>query len=247
MVTGASAGLGAEFARQLAADGYDLVVLARSQDRLARLAEELRVAHAVSVETLAVDLATPAGIDAAVRRIADANRPVDLLVNNAGHGLGGRFIDSPIEAEVAGLDLMVKAVMVLSHAAAQRMIPRGHGVIVNVSSVASWLGSGTYAAHKAWVTSFSEGLAGELHGTGVTVTAVLPGLTRTEFHDRPGVEKFEGAPQWVWLKAPSVVRSALRAARRGKVLVTPSIRYGIGANISRILPRTWLRPFTRRR
>ena len=171
---------------------------------------------------------------------------MDVLINNAGHGLGGRFVNNDLAAELAGLELMVKAVMVLSHAAAASMSLRGRGSILNVSSVASWLGSGTYSAHKAWVTAFTEGLAGELRGSGVTATAVLPGLTRTEFHDKPGVEKFEGSPQWMWLNASYVVRVALRAMDRGAVLVTPSFRYGIGATISRVIPRTLLRPLTRR-
>lgn len=246
VVTGASAGLGVEFARQLAAKGYDLVLVARSQDALERLAAELHNAHGADVEIMAVDLATEAGVHKVATRVSDAARPVSVLVNNAGHGLGARFVRNDINAEVAALDLMVKTLMVLSHAAAQAMMAQGKGAILNVSSVASWLGNGTYAAHKAWVTSFTEGLAGELKGTGVTATAVLPGLTRTQFHDRPGVQKFEGVPQAAWLKAPFVVRAALRAMERGKVLVTPSVRYGVGASIARVLPRTLLRPLTRR-
>lgn len=246
LVTGASAGLGAEFARQLGAQGYRLVLVARSRDRLENLAQELRAVSENDVEVIAADLSTDTGLAVVAARLTDPSRPVDVLINNAGHGLGGRFVNNAIDAEVAGLDLMVKAVMVLSHAAAQTMRSRGRGAILNVSSVASWLGAGTYSAHKAWVTAFTEGLAGELHGTGVTATAVLPGLTRTEFHDRPGVEKFEGSPRWMWLTAPFVVRAALRAMDRGTVLVTPSLRYGLGATVSRVMPRTWLRPLTRR-
>jgi short-subunit dehydrogenase len=247
LITGASAGLGAEFAKQLAADGHDVVLVARSQERLEQLSRDLTTTWGVDVEVLPADLATSGGLDAVAERIADAGRPIDVLVNNAGLGLGGRFVDNELDVEVAALDLMVKAVMVLSHASALAMSTRGHGAILNVSSVASWLGSGTYAAHKAWVTSFSEGLAGELRGTGVTVTAVLPGLTRTEFHDRAGLDHYYSAPGIVWLRASHVVKSALRASRRGKVLVTPSARYAVAANISRVLPRTWVRALTRAR
>lgn len=247
LITGASAGLGAEFARQLAAAGHDLVLVARSAERLTSLADELEAAHGINVEVFPADLVTPRELDAVAERIADAGRPVDLVVNNAGLGLGRQFVDNELAPEVAALDLMVRAVMVLSHAAARSMRARGHGAIVNVSSVASWLGSGTYAAHKAWVTSFSEGLAGQLRGTGVTVTVVLPGLTRTEFHERAGMDDFDSAPGFVWLAASDVVRIALRATRRGKALVTPSIRYALGANLSRVAPRTLVRAMTRAR
>lgn len=247
LITGASAGLGAEFARQLAASNHHVVLVARSAERLERLAGELSTAHGIEAEVLAADLSTPQGVEAVAERVADASRPVDLLVNNAGLGLGGLFVDNDLEREVAALDLMVRAIMVLSHAAAGAMRVRGRGAILNVSSVASWLGSGTYAAHKAWVTSFSEGLAGELRGSGVAVTVVLPGLTRTEFHERAGLDRFDSLPTAAWLDASSVVKSALRASARGKVLVTPSIRYAVGANVSRVLPRTWVRARTRRR
>ena len=245
LITGASAGLGAEFARQLAADGNDLVLVARSKGRLEELAATLATEHGVKVEVLTADLATDAGAAKVVKRLADASRPVDLLVNNAGHGNRASFLQNDIATEVAALDLMVRAVMVLAHAAALAMIPRGSGAILNVSSVAAWMGYGTYAAHKAWVTSFTEGLAGELRGTGVTATAVLPGLTHTEFHERANLESFDAMSEVVWLKAENVVRAALKATRKGKVLVTPSLRYAVVANVSRVLPRTWVRGFTR--
>ena len=245
LITGASAGLGAEFARQLAAQGNDLVIAARSKDRLEKLAATLRAEHGVQVEVITADLATPAGTDKVIKRLTDASRPVDLLVNNAGHGHGASFLENDIAKEIAALDLMVRAVMVLAHAAAHAMIPRGSGAILNVASVAAWMGYGTYAAHKAWVTSFTEGLAGELRGTGVTATVVLPGLTHTEFHERANLDSFDGMSEVVWLRPENVVKSALKATRKGRVLVTPSLRYAVVANFTRVLPRTWVRGFTR--
>lgn len=238
LVTGASAGLGAEFARQLAAQGHDLVLVARSRERLDALAAELAQRHGVAVEVLAADLTVSPDVDAVASRVADAERPVDLLVNNAGLGQGVDFVANDLDAELAALDVMVRAVMILSHAAAGSMAARGRGRILNVSSVATWLGNGTYSAHKAWVTSFTEGLAGQLRGTGATATAVLPGLTRTEFHARAGIGAYDGF-RVAWLRADAVVRAALRASERGRVLVTPSVRYGVVAWLARTAPR-WL-------
>src|SRR5690606_36251740 len=158
----------------------------------------------------AADLTVRPDVDAVASRGADAERPVDLLVNNAGLGQGVDFVANDLDAELAALDVMVRAVMILSHAAAGSMAARGRGRILNVSSVATWLGNGTYSAHKAWVTSFTEGLAGQLRGTGATATAVLPGLTRTEFHARAGIGAYDGL-RVAWLRADAVVRAALRA------------------------------------
>jgi short-subunit dehydrogenase len=245
LVTGGSAGLGAEFARQLAARGDDVVLVARSRERLERLADELRSRHGVHVEVLVADLSAPADVDRVARRVASRDQPIDLLVNNAGLGQGRAFVRNDLAAELAALDVMVRAVMILSHAAALAMTSRGNGAILNVSSVATWLGNGSYSAHKAWVTSFTEGLAGELRGTGVTATAVLPGLTRTEFHDRASITSYDDAPEGSWLSADFVVRKALGATERAKVLVTPSARYAMLAWMARIAPRSWTRAFSR--
>jgi len=205
------------------------------------MAELLAGATNVSVEVLVVDLSTPEGTAAVAARVADPERPIDLLVNNAGYGLKGGFLSTNVDDEIAALDVMVRAVLVLSHAAAGAMSARGRGAILNVSSIAGWLGNGTYAAHKAWVTSFTEGLASQLKGTGVTATAVLPGLTHTEFHERAELSDYDNLPELAWLDAEDVVRAALGAVRRKQVLVTPSVRYGALAGVVRVLPRTWVR------
>ena len=241
LITGASSGLGEEFAWQLAAAGRDVVLVARSRDRLSEMAELIAGATTMHVEVLVADLSTPEGTAAVAARVSDPERPIDLLVNNAGHGLKAGFLETSVEDEVAALDVMVRAVLVLSQAAAKAMAERGHGAILNVSSIAGWLGNGSYAAHKAWVTSFTEGLASQLKGTGVSATAVLPGLTHTEFHERAGLTDLEQLPEIVWLDAEDVVSSALAAVRRRQVLVTPSVRYGAFMGVVRVLPRSWVR------
>jgi len=241
LITGASSGLGEEFAWQLATQGRDLVLVARSRERLERLARYLRSAAGVNVEVLVADLADAAQTDAVARRVADPEHPVDLLINNAGLGQGVDFVDNSLESELAALDVMVRAVMVLSHAAATAMRSRGRGAILNVSSVAGWLGSGTYSAHKAWVSAFTEALAGELRGSGVSATAVLPGLTHTHFHDAAGLDSFDRFPEWAWLHADAVVEQALRAVRRKQVWVTPSVRYGVVGGAARVAPRALVR------
>jgi hypothetical protein len=246
LITGASSGLGEEFAWNLATAGRDIVLVARSRDRLSEIADLLAGATGVGVEVLVADLSTPEGTAAVVARLADPDRPIDLLVNNAGLALKSGFLETTVEEEVAALDVMVRAVLVLSHAAARAMVSRGHGAILNVSSVASWMGSGSYAAHKAWVTSFTEGLAFQLKGTGVTATAVLPGLTHTEFHERAELDAFDGLPEFAWLEAEDVVAAALAAVRRKQVLVTPSVRYGTAMGIVKVLPRAWVRAMTAR-
>ncbi len=245
LVTGATAGLGAEFARQIAAGGQNVVLVARDENRLAAVAEELRSAG-VEADVLAADLSTRAGVDRVAARLADDARPVELLVNNAGFGLRHGFLSSSQDELDEALDVMVRAVMLLSQAAANAMRRRGSGRIINVASVAVELPSGPYSAHKAWVQTFTESLAMSLHGTGVTATAVRPGLVHTEFHERAGLD-FGSTPKFAWLEAPPVVRATLRASRRGRVLVTPSVRYGVMMAALRILPRRWVRRAARSR
>ena len=238
LVTGASAGLGEEFAWQLATAGHDLVVVARTRDRLSELAEVVTSATGVEVEVLVADLATPEGREAVAARLADDARPISLLVNNAGFATGRGFVAGTWEEEAAMLDVLVTAPARLTHAALPGMIERGHGAILNVSSIAAHLGDSTYAAHKRWVLEFTNALVGELRGTGVTATAVLPGLTRTEFHDKPGLDRYRSDfPDAVWLTAEQVVSAALTGVRRGSVTVTPSVRYTAAGALARITPK----------
>ena len=237
LVTGASAGLGEEFAWQLATAGHDLVVTARSRDRLSELADVVSSATGVQVEILAADLAAPDGREQVAARLADTSHPISLLVNNAGFGTGVDFAHSTWEEEAAMHDVLVTAPLRLTHAVLPGMIDRGHGAILNVSSIAAHLSNTTYAAHKRWVLEFTEALAGQLHGTGVTATAVLPGLTRTQFHDRPSLEHQKtDYPALAWLTAEEVVSAALTGVRRGNVAVTPSVRYAAAGALARLAP-----------
>ena len=237
LITGASAGLGLEFAWQLATARHDVVLVARDTEKLERLAGQLRAAAGVHAEVLTADLTDRADLERVADRLRSDERPVGLLVNNAGHGIGQHFVGGDLAREEESLDLMARAVLVLSHAAAGAMVARGRGAILNVASVAALMAGGTYSAAKAWVRTFTEGLAVELEGTGVTATALCPGLTHTEFHDRAGLRGAESYPEIAWLSADRVVATALADVRRGAVISTPSLRYQLASGLLRALPR----------
>lgn len=240
LVTGATAGIGLTFARHLARDGHDLVLVARDAVRLGQVAAELRAAHGVEVEVLAADLVQRPQLERVAERLRADRRPVDLLVNNAGFGVNQRFVGGDLEAEERMLAVLCTAVLVLSHAAAGGMVRRGHGAIVTVSSMASFFSLGTYSAAKAWATVFSEGLAGELRGSGVVVTALCPGYVHTEFHARAGIPE-SSIPGWLWLDADAVVATGLRDVRRGRAVSVPDVRYRVGAALAGVLPRPVVR------
>ena len=236
LITGGTAGIGLEFARQLAARGHDLVLVARDEARLAEVAQELTAISAVEVETLVADLTDRAQLAEVERRVADPDRPVDLLVNNAGFGLKRPFLANDVDDEQAMLDILVTAVMRLSHAALGAMSARGAGGVINVSSVAAFLPRGTYSAAKAWVNSFGEWAAQEYRDQGVTVTTLCPGFTRTEFHERMGVGR-GSAPQFLWLDADFLVTRALVDFDKGRVLSIPGAKYKAITAASRAIPR----------
>ncbi|MGO0577168.1 SDR family NAD(P)-dependent oxidoreductase [Ornithinimicrobium panacihumi] len=236
LVTGASVGLGREFAEQLAGRGHDLVLVARDLARLEVAAQELRARYAVSVEVLPTDLADRAQLQRVADRLADPARPVDLLVNNAGFGSRKGFVRNDLDEEERAVDVMVRAVMVLSHAAGGAMRERGHGAILNVSSVAGYAVMGHYSAIKAYVTIFSEALATELAPHGVHVTALCPGFVRTEFHQRAKMNMSK-LPDRLWLSAPDVVRTALDDLARGRVVSVPSVPYKGVVGLLRVAPR----------
>jgi uncharacterized protein len=244
LITGASAGLGLEFAWQLATARHDLVLVARDEARLEQLAGQIRAAAGVHVQVLAADLSVPDDVARVAQRLAssgdDQQRPVGLLVNNAGFATHQRFVGGDLGVETRALDVMVRAVLVLSHAAAGQMTARGRGAILNVASVAALTAGGTYAAAKAWVRSFTEGLAVELDGSGVSATVLCPGFTHTEFHDRAGLD-MAGIPDVAWLDADRVVATALADVRRGVVISTPSTRYRAASALLRVLPRSAVR------
>lgn len=246
LITGASAGLGAEFARRLAARGADLVLVARGVEALEALAGELRERHGVAVEVIPADLSVADEVDRVAERLADAAAPVDLLVNNAGFGLPLTFADNDISDEVRHLRVHVEATMRLMHAALGTMRGRG-GRIINVASVAGFISRSTYSACKSWVIGFSRWANDEYARDGVSVTALCPGFTHTTFHERMGLAVGEeGLPAFAWLDAEDVVRAGLRDAARGKAVSVPSLRYKAAVLLTRVLPRSLVSAVARR-
>ena len=242
LVTGATAGIGAAFAHRLATDGYRLVLVARDGTRLDALRPELFAAGAPDVEVIAADLTDPEQRSHVTARLADAARPVDVLVNNAGKGLGKGFAAATDAELLDQLELNVTAVMLLTHAALPGMVARGHGGIVNIASMAGMLpGRGSaYSASKAWVISFTEGIAMSLRGTGVRMVAVCPGFVHTEFHQRAGID-MAGKPEVLYVDMDTVVTESLDALRSGRPLVVPGRLYKAVATAARLAPRSLVR------
>lgn len=236
LVTGATAGIGRAFVDHLARDAHDVVLVARTEPRLRAVAEEVARAHGVEVEVLPADVADHADLDRVAERVAATDRPVDLLVNSAGFGLNRRFLASSAAEQDRSLDVLVRAVLLLSRAAGGAMAERGSGAIVNVSSVAAFAPLNTYSAHKAWVTTFSQALAAELGPSGVRVMSLNPGFVRTEFHQRAGMAT-SSIPDAMWLDADAVVATALRDLARGRSVSVPDVRYQVLVALMRLLPR----------
>lgn len=227
LITGATAGIGAAFVGPLRARGYDLVVVARDGDRLRRQVPD--------AEVLAADLSTDEGCALVEARLADG---VDLLVNNAGRGLGAAFDESSLEDQLAMLDLNVRAVLRLTHAALPAMLARGSGAILNVSSVAGFsagVRGATYSASKAWVTNFTESLDLQYRHRGVRAVAVCPGFTHTEFHDRASMD-MTAVPERLWLSTDQVVREALRDLDRGRTVSIAGPQYKAIVTATKLLP-----------
>lgn len=236
LVTGATAGIGAEFAAQLAALGYNLVLVARDRSRLDDAAISLGDSYGVRVEVLAADLLEAQGIAAVEKRVSSTENRITLLVNNAGYGLRKQFEDNDVAAELDHLDILVAVPLRLMHAALGQMLPAGSGTIVNIASVAGFTPRGSYGAAKAWVLSFSRWAQLNYRGRGISVTAVAPGFVRTEFHERMKV-RTDTIPGFLWLDAQSVVRKALGDVSRGKAVSIPTVRYKLIVLLSRWLPK----------
>ncbi|UUU39004.1 SDR family NAD(P)-dependent oxidoreductase [Streptomyces sp. NBC_00162] len=239
LITGASAGLGAAFARGFAAKGADLVLVARDKDRLETVARELGREFGTVAEVLPADLLDPGDCAAVAERLADRTRPVDILVNNAGFGLPAPFPYNSAEDEERMLDLLVKVPLRLTHAVLPGLRERRRGAVVNVSSVAGLLPTGTYGAAKAWITAFSESLRVDMAPYGVRVLAVVPGFTRTEFQERAGMD-VSALREAVWLEPRAVVDQALRDLALRRPLSITGRRYQAYALAARHLPRTFV-------
>ena len=245
LITGGTSGIGAAFARALAARGHDLVLVARNSDRLSEMSTELKERYAVSVETIVADLAVRDEVVGIAERLTSVERPIDVLINNAGFGIRAKLTDADTTPLEHAIDVMIRAVLILGAAAGRAMRQRGAGTIINVSSTAGFLAMGGYSAIKAWVTTYSESLANELHGSGVTVTALCPGWVRTEFHERAQIN-IGSIPQLLWLDADRLVAACLKDADAGKVISIPSKRYKVLITICEHLPHRALRAVSRK-
>jgi len=246
LVTGATSGIGRCFVQHLAAQGYDIVLVARDADRLEAVAAQVADAAGIRTEVFVADLSDRAAIEAVAVRLRSRDEPIDVLVNNAGFSTNQLFVSGDLEREEAALDVMVRAVMVLSQASALAMTARHHGRIINVSSVAAWVPGGTYSAAKSWVSTFTEALAGELAGSGVTATVLCPGYTRTEFHERAGLD-MSGVPDIAWLAVDDVVAQGLRDSERGRPVSVPSPLYRTARIGLKLLPAAVVRRIALRR
>jgi uncharacterized protein len=244
LITGGTSGIGAAFARALAARGDDLVLVARNADRLADMATEVKERYAVSVETIVADLGVRSDVIGIAERLASIEQPIDLLVSNAGFGIRTKLTEADTTPHEQAIDVMIRAVLMLGAAAGRAMRQRGTGTIINVSSTAGFVAMGSYSAIKAWVTTYSESLANELHGTGVKVVALCPGWVRTEFHERAEIN-IGSIPQLLWLDADRLVADCLKDADAGKVISIPSKRYKVLMTICEHLPHRTLRAISR--
>jgi len=240
LITGATAGIGAAYAKLLAKEGFDLVLVARDLPRLKGVAKELSNLYKIKAETIKADLTKPAQLAKVEKRLANNSKPIEVLINNAGFGLKDSFLVSNLAKEQELLDVLVTAPMRLSHAVLPGMIKRNSGSIVNVSSVASFIAGGTYSAAKSYLTVFSEYLHTELRDTNIKVSALCPGFTRTEFHAR-GKMKMSGLPNYMWTAVDQVVAKSWRYVKAGKVICIPGWQYMLLSSIARIAPRPLVR------
>jgi short-subunit dehydrogenase len=236
LITGASVGIGDCFARLLASEGYNLIINARSKDKLEERAEYLRKTYNVEVVVLLADLATECEkVESYIK-----SHEIEVLVNNAGFGLNQSFLASPIDEEQRVLDVLVRAPMRLMHAVLPQMRRRNSGVVINVSSTAAFIAGGHYSAAKSYLTVMSESLHTQMLPTNVKVSSLNPGFVRTEFHQRAGM-KMGAIPDFMWLDGDFLVKKAWEDARKGKAISIPGWQYKLLRTIIALAPRKTVR------
>jgi short-subunit dehydrogenase len=240
LVTGATAGIGESFTRLLASEGFDLVLVARDKKRLQERANSLSKKYKIDVEVLQADLSLPVQLAKVMKRLSNPKKPIEVLINNAGFGIKDSFLASNLADEIQLMDVLAKAPMQLMHAVLPQMLSRNSGTIINVSSVASFIAGGTYSAAKSYLTVHTESLHTELSNTNLNISALCPGFTHTEFHQR-GKMKMSGLPNFMWLEADRVVADSWRAAMAGNAICIPGWQYKILSTIARFGPRPLVR------
>lgn len=238
VITGPTSGIGLAYTNELASQGYELLLIGRNETKLTELKNQLPT----KADILVADLSVHDEIIRATNHLLGLER-IDVLINNAGFGSSLPFSQNSLAEELEQLEVLIKAVMALTHAALPKMIAANSGMVLNISSIAAWLPTGTYAAAKSWVTSFTEAIAAELKGTKVQVTAVAPGFTKTKFFDRSQM-KDDDVPNWLWLTPEQVARESLNDARNGQLISVPGAQYKAMSTISRSLPRPLIRFFS---
>lgn len=241
LITGASSGMGTEFARLLAARGYDLLLTARRADRLLALQTELTAAARVQVEVVPEDLGVPGGAESLIKRVEALGRPVDFVINNAGFGVHGDLLDNDAQRVAQMLQLNLVALTTLTWHFGRAMRARGSGRVLQVSSIAAYQPTPYYAAYaatKAYVLFLSEAANHELRGSGVTVTTLCPGMTETEFHDVAEHPK-TGLIAWTRMTAREVAEIGIRSALRGRAVVTPGLLNKLTGLSAKLVPRSW--------
>ena len=238
LVTGASVGIGESFTRLLASNGFNIALVARDEARLHERAASLREKFGVQTFVLPADLSTDAGCRSVEEYLSEFD--IEVLINNAGFGINKAFSVSDLKAEQELLDVLVKTPMRLMHVVIPKMKERGSGTIINVSSVASFIAGGTYSASKSYLTVLSESLNTELTGSGVKVSALCPGFTRTEFHQR-GRMKMSGLPNFMWLNSDALVGQSWKDAQANKPVSIPGWQYKLLVAIISIAPRKFVR------
>ena len=227
LITGASSGIGTAFARSLASQGYDLVLVARREAQLRSLADDVQRKFNVNAQVFPADLSDPTQVKRLETQVAEIG-DLEILINNAGFGVPGKFVEIQAERNAEMIQVHILATVRLCRAALPGMISRGRGSIINVSSIAAFMATprnATYSATKAYLNVFSEALQDELKGTGIRVQALCPGLTHTEFHDHPGYEDYKRRiPEFFWMQAEDVVRESLDALKKGRVICIPGFK-----------------------
>ena len=238
VITGPTSGIGLAYTQELAKEGYELLLVGRNESKLKQLQLELNAKSEIFVADLSVQ-------DEILRvgsHLKGLNQ-IDLLVNNAGFGSSLPFSQNSLAEEIEQMEILMKAVMVLTHAVLPKMIKQNSGIILNISSVAAWVPTGTYAAAKSWVTSFTESISAELKGTKVQVTAVAPGFSNTKFFDRSQMKDAD-VPNWLWLTPEQVAKGSLKDARSGQLISIPGAQYKAMSTVTRSLPRPLVRFFS---